>query len=144
MSVAVQDGVDPGRHAAGRYMNEMENQAFAFEREYFGPGGMVIAIAHDHTQRRPELFKLDQCLRRTDVAQVPDLIGVGQPAGQRGRIAVVRVGNNGNTHAERRWRISASETMQKVAETRLGLGAWPTLASLEAGSHDRAEGTASF
>ena len=31
MSVAVQDGVDPGRHAAGRYMNEMENQAFAFE-----------------------------------------------------------------------------------------------------------------
>ena len=67
-----------------------------FQPEFPWPEGMAFVVAQHDVQRFAQQFQLRERIRLAHVAQVPDLIGLGESLRQAGRHPVVRVGDDGD------------------------------------------------
>ncbi len=60
---------------------------------------MLLVVADHDVQRHAETLEFDQCRPLAHVAEMPDFVGAGEPLRELRRVAVVRVGDDGNAHA---------------------------------------------
>ncbi len=87
------------RRAAGRDVNEVKAHAFAVKIQLQRPEGIVVIVAEDNVERRPELFERHEYRGVAHIAQVPDFVRVPQPIRQPFRKSIVSVGDDPNAHA---------------------------------------------
>jgi len=74
--VSVQDNIDAIRQVVRRYVLETESQSTSYKIDYEWPIEVTVAIASHHGYARADRLKLGKNGLRTNIAQVPDFIGI--------------------------------------------------------------------
>ena len=94
--MTMQNNIDVIRRILWRNMDQPKPQTSASEIDYNRPVFVPIAVPADNGERRANCFKIERDGRLTNVAQMPNLVGIGRHTKEFFRQFVVRIRQNEN------------------------------------------------
>ena len=118
MSVRMQEDVDFIWHPRRRDVDEPESDAVSLQINHQRPIKIRVAVAAHERERQPDIFQLKNQARRTNIAQMPDLVRARNQRLQILGKMIMSVGEDKNSQASGcHWLVTRRYALTKLMET---------------------------